>query len=150
MRILLWNIQSTGCCKHMYSSSFSYWKRQAHEQGSNFFHVRWYTYFQLQTFSSSTMFTSVPTGAHCLPSSNLDNNFRQSICAIMQYWLQVDIIIFGVGLVKPVEYQAWSNATSKETLLMFLIRMWESINSPLAARKMRLTWPLPHWLCRLI
>ena len=50
------------------------------------------------------MFISVPSpderspaSAHCPPSFYLDNNSLQSICTIMQYWLQVGMIIFGNG-----------------------------------------------------
>ena len=49
-----------------------------------------------------------PAGAACPNSINPDNGFLQSIRTVMQYWLHVGMLIFGVGLVKLVAYQAWS------------------------------------------
>ena len=49
-----------------------------------------------------------PAGATCPDSINPDNIFLQDIRTVMQYWLHVGMLIFGVGLVKLVAYQAWS------------------------------------------
>ena len=49
-----------------------------------------------------------PVGAACPGSSNPDNSFLQDIRTVMQYWLHIGMLIFGVGLVKLVAYQAWS------------------------------------------
>ena len=67
-------------------------------------------YFHCRCFR----FISFPTSAHCLPSYNLDNDFLQSICTIMQYWVQIGTITFGTSPVKPVAYQLRQrgNATS--------------------------------------
>ena len=49
-----------------------------------------------------------PAGATCPGSFNPDNSFLQDIRTVMQYWLHVGMLIFGVGLVRLVAYQAWS------------------------------------------
>ena len=49
-----------------------------------------------------------PAGAACPGSFNPDNTFLQDIRTVMQYWLHVGMLIVGVGLVKLVAYQAWS------------------------------------------
>ena len=49
-----------------------------------------------------------PLGAACPGSINPDNTFLQDIRTVMQYWLHVGMLTFGVGLVKLVAYQAWS------------------------------------------
>ena len=49
-----------------------------------------------------------PPSAECPGSINPDNSFLQDIRTVMQYWLHVGMLIFGVGLVKLVAYQAWS------------------------------------------
>ena len=49
-----------------------------------------------------------PAGAACPGSFNPDNSFLQDIRTVMQYWLHVGMLIFGVGLVRLVAYQAWS------------------------------------------
>ena len=49
-----------------------------------------------------------PPSATCPGSFNPDNSFLQDIRTVMQYWLHVGMLIFGVGLVKLVAYQAWS------------------------------------------
>ena len=49
-----------------------------------------------------------PDSARCPHSFNPDNDFLQVIRTVMQYWLQIGMIVFGVGLVKLVAYQAWS------------------------------------------
>jgi hypothetical protein len=49
-----------------------------------------------------------PPGAACPGSINPDNSFLQDIRTVMQYWLHAGMLIFGVGLVRLVAYQAWS------------------------------------------
>ena len=49
-----------------------------------------------------------PPGAACPGSFNPDNSFLQDFRTAMQYWLHVGMLIFGVGLMKLVAYQAWS------------------------------------------
>ena len=49
-----------------------------------------------------------PTGAACPGSFNPDNSFLQDIRTVMQYWLHIGMLIFGVGLVKLVAHQSWS------------------------------------------
>ena len=49
-----------------------------------------------------------PAGAACPGSFNPDNSFLQDIQTVMQYWLHVGMLIFGIGLVRLVAYQAWS------------------------------------------
>ena len=49
-----------------------------------------------------------PAGAACPGSINPDNSFLQDFRTVMQYWLHIGMLIFGVGLTKLVAYQAWS------------------------------------------
>ena len=49
-----------------------------------------------------------PAGATCPGSFHPNNSFLQDIRTVMQYWLHVGMLIFGVGLVKLVAYQSWS------------------------------------------
>ena len=49
-----------------------------------------------------------PPTARCPGSFNPDISVLQDIRTSMQYWLHGGMIIFGVGLVKLVAYQAWS------------------------------------------
>ena len=49
-----------------------------------------------------------PPGATCPGSINPDNSFLQDIRTVMQYWLHIGMLLFGVGLVRLVAYQAWS------------------------------------------
>ena len=49
-----------------------------------------------------------PAGAACPGSFNPDNSFLQDIRTVMQYWLHVGMLIFRIGLVRLVAYQAWS------------------------------------------
>ena len=49
-----------------------------------------------------------PPGAACPGSFNPDNSFLQDFRTVIQYWVHVGMLIFGVGLMKLVGYQAWS------------------------------------------
>ena len=94
------------CPRHMRNASFFFWKRQVCGRQGEL--PSWSLAFPLQTFSSDTGFISVQTALAVPIHFNPDNDFLQVIRTVMQYWLQIGMIVFGVGLVKLVAYQAWS------------------------------------------